>query len=382
MVMGSGRGRSRRFTAALLVLAFLSACGGDPPPPPPALKLPVVTIADAALPLALNYTARTRGEREVEVRARVSGILLRRYYREGEAIAAGARMFQIDPAPFAAEVRRAQGRLGVEQARYTAAELQWKRVQKLAASGFVSISGRDAAEAEYLGGKASVSAARADLDRARLDLSYTDVRAPISGVTGREARSEGSYVDATDDSARLTTITQSSRLDIEFSIPEDEARLIADTMAARPGSLAVKLAGTSGVALPRQARIDYISPRVDPDTGTVDVKAVYDNADGALSAGQFVRAEIAGMSSAQGAYIPVRAVLHSGTGPTVWVLDRNNKASIRPIVLGSSNGNMIRVAKGLTRGDRVVIDGILKLQPGAAVKPMPWKPKQGPASAP
>jgi membrane fusion protein (multidrug efflux system) len=377
----SGRDKTRRFSAALLVLAFLSACGGDPPPPP-ALKLPVLTISDQALPLALNYTARTRGEREVEVRARVSGILLRRYYREGEQIAAGARMFQIDPAPFAAEVRRAQGRLGVEQARFTAAELQWRRVEKLVASGFVSISGRDAAEAEYLGGKAAVSAARADLERARLDLGYTDVRAPISGVTGREARSEGSYVDATADSALLTTITQSSRLDIEFSIPEDEARLIGDALAARPGSLTVKLAGTSGVALPREARIDYISPRVNPDTGTVDLKAVYDNADGALSAGQFVRAEIAGLSSGEGAYIPVRAVLHSGSGPTVWVLDKSGKASIRPIVLGSGNGNMIRVAKGLGRGDRVVIDGILKLQPGAAVDPLPWKPQQGPAPAP
>lgn len=372
----------RRFPAVLLALTVLSACGGDPPPPPPGPKLPVLTISDQALPLTLNYTARTRGEREVEVRARVSGILLRRYYQEGEAIAAGARMFQIDPAPFVAEVRRAQGRLGVEQARYTAASLQWQRIEKLAASGFVSIRGRDSAEADYLGGKASVAAARADLDRARLDLGYTDVRAPIGGVTGREARSEGSYIDATDDSALLTTITQSNRLYIDFAMPEDETRLIGDAMAARPGSLAVKLAGNSGVPLPAQARIDYISPRVNLDTGTVDVKAVYDNADGALSAGQFVRAEIAGLSSAEGVYIPVRAVLHSNTGPTVWVLDKGNKASIRPIVLGSSNGNMIRVAKGLQRGDRVVIDGILKLQPGAAVTPTPWKAQQGPAPAP
>lgn len=372
MRTSAGKGQWGRWLG-LAGLCLLASCGDDAEAPPP-VPAPVVTLSQEALPLALNYTARTRGEREVEVRARVSGILLRRYYREGEAIAAGARMFQIDPAPFAAAVRSAQGRLDVERARLNAAASQWQRIDKLAGSGFVSIRGRDAAQADYIAGRAAVASARAELDRARLDLGYTDVRAPIGGMTGREARSEGSYVDATSDSALLTTITQSGRLYVDFAMPEDEARLLRDAVTARPGSVTVRLSGQTGSVLPQRARIEFVSSSVNSDTGTVDVKAVYENADGALAAGQFVRAELEGLSSAAGTYIPVRAVLHGATGATVWVLDKANKASIRPVRLGSSNGNLIRVLSGLDRGDRIVVDGILKLQPGARVKPLAWKP--------
>lgn len=365
--------RGRNLIAIFSASALLLSCGDEAAAPPP-VPAPVMALSTESLPLALNYTARASGEREVEVRARVSGILLRRYYREGEAISAGDRMFQIDPAPFAAAVRSAQGRLDVEQARLNAATLQWRRIEKLADSGFVSIRGRDAAEADYIAGKAAVASARAELDRARLDLGYTNVRAPIGGMTGREARSEGSYVDATSDSALLTTITQSRRLYIDFAMPEAEARLLRDAIATRPGSVAVKLSAQAGSVLPQRARIEFVSTSVNPDTGTVDVKAVYDNADGAMAAGQFVRAELEGLSTSEGTYIPVRAVLHGSTGASVWVLDKANKASRRPITLGLSNGNLIRVESGLKRGDRIVVDAITKLQPGMTVKPLPWKP--------
>lgn len=361
--------------AVAFAAALLAGCGEGQPAQPPPLKLPVLTVADRAMPLALNYSAQTRGEREVEVRARVSGILLRRFYREGEAIAAGAPMFRIDPAPFAAEVRSAQGRLGIEQARLAAAAQQWDRVRKLAQSGFVSIRGRDAAEADYIAGKAAVAAARAELDRARLDLGYTDVRAPIGGITGREARSEGSYVDATTDTALLTTITQSDRLYVDFALPEEEARMVREAWIRNPASVAVRLVTGAGKALDRRARIDFISSRVDPATGTVEIKAIYSNADGSLAAGQFVRAEIEGLTSASGAYVPVRAVLHGAEGPAVWVLDGQSKAAMRPVTLAESNGNLIRVIKGLRPGDRVVVDGILKLQPGAPVDPQTWQPQ-------
>lgn len=382
MVMGrSFREAGLGKALAAGALAMLGACGEEPAAPPP-LPAPVITLSESSLPLALSYTARTRGEREVEVRARVSGILLRRTYQEGAPIAAGQRMFQIDPAPFAAQVRSARGRLDVEQARLNAAELQWRRIEKLAQSGFVSIRGRDSAQADFIAGKAAVAAARAELDRARLDLAYADVRAPISGTTGREARSEGSYVDATGESALLTTITQAGRLYIDFAIPGEEARMLREELAARPGGVGVRLSQSDGTSLPRRARIEFVSTTIGADTGTVDVKAAYDNRDGSLAAGQFLKAELEGLSSTQGTYIPQRAVLHGGTGPMVWVLDKANKASIRPIALGSSNGNMIRVTKGLKRGERVVVDAILKLQPGAEVKPLPWKPAAANAPLP
>lgn len=354
-----------------------AACGDSSPPAPEAIELPVVTVDDKPQPLLLAYTARTQGERQVEVRARVSGILQRRYYREGEPVRQGDRLFLIDPAPFAAEVRSAQGRLGVEQARLNATTRHWHRIEKLAERGFASGRARDDAEADYRAGQASVTAARAELARAQLDLGYTSVRAPISGITGREARSEGSLVDAAGESALLTTITQSDRLQIHFAMPDEEARMVRDALQGRsgddPANVRVRLVPEGGAALADTAAIDFISTTVNPDTGTVDARASFANGAGALSAGQFVRAEITGIASRSGTYVPARAVMHGADGPFVWIIDPKGGAQIRPVTLGLGNGNLLHVAKGLRKGDRVIVDGVLKLQPGMKVKPE--KPK-------
>lgn len=365
--------RNARMRSGLPFLLLLTACGGSSDDAQQAVELPIVTVDDKPQPLLLAYTARTQGERQVEVRARVSGILQRRYYREGEPVRQGDRLFLIDPAPFAAEVRSAQGRLGVEQARLNATTRHWRRIEQLAERGFASGRARDDAEADYKAGQASVNAARAELARAQLDLGYTSVRAPISGMTGREARSEGSLVDATGESALLTTITQSDRLQIHFAMPDEEARMVREALAADPGTVRVRLVPEGGSALADMATIDFISTTVNPNTGTVDARATFANGAGALSAGQFVRAEITGIASRSGAYVPARAVMHGADGPFVWIIDRKGGAQIRAVTLGLANGNLMHVAKGLRKGDRVIVDGVLKLQPGMAVKPE--KPK-------
>ena len=351
------------------LLLLLAACGDLTEAAQDPVELPVVVVDEKPRPLSLTYTARTQGERQVEVRARVSGILQRRYYREGEAVRAGDPLFLIDPAPFEAEVRSAAGRLGIEQARLNATSRNWRRIEKLAERGFASSGSRDDAEAEYKASLASVATARADLARAQLDLDYTSVRAPIGGITGREARSEGSLVDATDDSALLTTITQADRLQIHFAMPDEEAKLVRAAQQQPTGNVRVKLVSAGGAVMAETARIDFISTTVNPNTGTVDVRATLDNSTGTLSAGQFVRAEITGIISHSGAYVPARAVMHGADGPFVWIIDRVGGAQMRPITLGISNGNLMHVAKGLRRGDRVIVDGVLKLQPGMPVKP-------------
>lgn len=372
------------FLPVIPLSLLLAACGDSSEAAPDPVELPVVVVDDKPQPLLLTYTARTQGERQVEVRARVSGILQRRYYREGEAVREGDRLFLIDPAPFAAEVRSAQGRLGVEQARLNAATRHWHRVEKLAERGFASGRSRDDAEAEYRASMASVAAARAELARAQLDLGYTSVRAPIGGITGREARSEGSLVDAAGESALLTTITQADRLQIHFAMPDEEARLVRAALQDDPGNVRVRLVPENGGVLADTAGIDFISTTVNPNTGTVDARATFDNGAGALSAGQFIRAEITGITSRSGAYVPARAVMHGAEGPFVWIIDQKGGAQMRPVTLGLGNGNLMHIAKGLRRGDRVIVDGVLKLQPGTPVKPEqpPQQPKAKPAQPP
>lgn len=357
-------------------LVLLSACSKptEPPAPPP-VEVSVVEVAGGAQPLHLAYSARTRGIREVEVRARVSGILERRYYRQGDRVSAGDPMFRIDPLPSAAVMRSAQGRLGMENARLKEATLRHDRVTKLHDRGFVSGANRDLAAADYAAAQSSTAAARADLDRARLDLSFTQVRAPISGITGTEARSEGSLVDAAlADSSLLTTITQTDSLYVDFAMPEQEARSVRALMAG--GKVSVRLLASGSGAVIGTAPVTFVDTRVNMDTGTVDVRATLDNKDGRLSPGQFVRAEIADMKAPAGIYVPARAVSHGTDGPFVWKIDAKNVAHMQPVTLGTPVGNFVAVTKGVAPGDRVVVEGVLKLQPGAAVHAVKVAPDQ------
>src|SRR5262245_21843642 len=213
--------RGRLIAACICALLLLSACDHDElATTPPAQQVNVVRVKVKALPLDLEYSARTRGVREVEVRARVSGILLKRYYRQGEAVSANALLFKIDPVPFAQEVERLRGLEQVESARLAEATAQRDRVLALYPKGFVSSHDRDIAIAAHASAAAAVQAAQAALREAKLNLSYTDVRAPIAGMTGYEWRSEGSLVEDGEDSSLLTTIVQTDRMYVDFAVPE------------------------------------------------------------------------------------------------------------------------------------------------------------------
>ena len=351
----------------VLIAALLAVGCSEAVPPPPPVEVSIVRIDGGSQPLNLSYSARIRGTREIEVRARVSGILERRYYQPGETVAAGARLFRIDPAPHAAAVRSAHGQLGTHLARLREAEAQRTRVAALFGRGFVSGRNRDQAEADHAEARAAVAAARAELDKARLDLSYTEVRAPISGSTGLETRSEGSLIDAAlEESSLLTTITQTANLYVDFAIPEREAQSVRAAMAK--GSVLVRLYPTGSTKPLATAPITFLDTRLNLDTGTVDARATLPNLGGRLSPGQFVRAELADMAAPPGVYVPAKAVNHGADGTFVWKIDKQDKAQIQPVTLGEPLGNAVRIDKGLAKGDRVVTEGVLKLMPGAAVR--------------
>lgn len=355
-------------TAAVIAAAALSGCGhGDAPPAPPPAEVNVITVAVKPMPLELKYTARTRGEREVEVHARVSGILEKRYYREGERVEANALLFRIDQAPFAAEVARLRGLESVEKARLIEATAQRDRILALSDKGVVSKRDRDAAVASYATAYASAEAAKGALRQAELNLSYTQVRAPIAGITGRESRSEGSLVDANGPSSLLTTIVQGDRLYVDFALPENEADVVRAAM--KKGPVIVRLAPGGKVEIAQTAKLEFLDTRIDADSGTVPARALLDNKEARLAPGQFVLARIDGLASAPAIFIPARAVLNTPDGALVWALDQDNKVQPRPLKLGDTVGNLVEVEEGLSAGDRVIVDGILKVQPGAPVKP-------------
>ena len=369
---------------ALISCAALLACGAPPAPqaPPPA-DVGSLEIHPQSLQLALEHAAQLRGVREVEVRARVSGILLKRMYREGSRVRENDLLFKIDPAPFQAQVAKARADLGVQQANLKQALRERDRILPLYDQKLVSLRDRDAAIASYESANAAEASTQAALRTAELDLSYTDVRAPIAGLTSREVRSEGSLVTAGSDSSLLTHIVQADRLYVQFSMPESEAESLRAAVNGAEGSkVNVRVLNAQGVTLAENAQIEFMSPSIGDQTGTVDVRAVLDNKSDSLLPGQVVRARIEGVNIAGAFVIPKRALMHGAQGSFVWAIGTDNKVSPRPVQVGISSGNNVAVTKGLAAGDRIVVDGILKVQPGALVKATPVPVEGAAAPAP
>ncbi|HEU4617483.1 MAG TPA: efflux RND transporter periplasmic adaptor subunit [Gammaproteobacteria bacterium] len=377
----SAGGRLWGFVLGAALTAALAACK-EPAAQfvPPPVSVGVLEVRPRDLPLVLEYPAQLRGVREVEVRARVSGILLKRHYREGSRVEAGDLLFSIDPEPFRAEAARARAQLGVQKVNLDQARRERDRVLPLFERKLASAAERDAAVAAYESAEAAVRVAEAALQTAELNLSYTEVRAPIGGLTSREVRSEGSLVNAADDSALLTHIVQTDPLYVEFAIPGGDAELLREEEQAGSGAAPfVRVVDASGKPIGDEAKIEFVSPRIDDQTGTVDVRAVLSNPDGALLPGRIVRARIEGIAVHDALVVPKRALMHGAEGPFVWTVGEDGKAAPRPVQPGASSGNYVALASGVSPGERIVVDGILKVQPGGAVAASPVALEDAPA---
>jgi membrane fusion protein, multidrug efflux system len=368
--------------AASLSLSILMGCGKEPEQQaPPPVEVGAVEVQPQSLALTLEHAAQLRGVREVEVRARVSGILLKRMYQEGSRVKEGDLLFRIDPAPFAAQVARARAELGVQQANLQQARRERDRIVPLYEQKLISLRDRDTAIAADESAVALVAAAEAALKSAELDLSYTNVRAPISGLTSREARSEGSLVTAGGESSLLTYIVQADQLYVQFAVPQAEAASLT-TANKGEGQVTVDVLDTAGEVLAEGARVEFISPAVGNQTGTVEVRAVLTNTNRELLPGQVVRARVKGVNLANTLVIPKRAVMHGVQGSFVWLIGAGDKVEFRPVQLGVTAGNSVAVATGLQAGERIVVDGILKVQPGAVVKGVPLASDGPPQNSP
>lgn len=354
----------------LALSGLLAACGGkQAEPPPPAPEVAVQTVGQEAVPLDLTYTARTVGSREVEVRARVGGILLKRRFEEGSRVREGQPMFLIDPEPIRARLASARAEVAVAKARLDEARRQNERVLPLFEKNAVSQSRRDEAVSAFEVAQANLSSAEAALRTAQLDLEYSDVRAPIAGLTSREMVSEGSLISTDQNASLLTKIVQVDPLYVEFSVPEAEASLLRNSLApaSKKAAPIVKLLLDDGKEYPEAAKLTFIDNAVDLQSGTVRVRAVLSNPAAQLIPGQFIRARVEGVTLANVVAIPRKAVMSSAQGRFVWVVAAAEKVEMRPVQVGRSIGNNIIVTSGLAFGDRYVVEGVLKLQPGIQV---------------
>ncbi|HEX4953455.1 MAG TPA: efflux RND transporter periplasmic adaptor subunit [Thermoanaerobaculia bacterium] len=368
--------------AAFLLAAasLLAACGGAsqetpagaPAAPPPA-QVTVVEVVPRTVPVPYELTGRMEGSREVEIRARVSGILLERTYAEGRPVAKGQTLFVIDPAPYRAEVQAAEAKLEEEKAKVARAEREVRRLEPLLAARAASQRDYDNAVSEAELANATLLSAQARLDQAKLDLAYTRVEAPISGLSSRAEHSEGSLVEP-GDNGLLTRISQVKPIWVRFSVPDQTLLSLRKAIAAKtvtsPGTnqLEVELVLADGTVHGERGQVNFSDSMVDSQTGSVDLRAELANAAGDLLPGQFVRVRLLGIERPGAILVPQRSVQQGQEGKFVFVVGAGGTAEVRPITVGSWLGQDWVVESGLAAGERVIVDGAVKVQPGAPVE--------------
>ncbi len=364
----------------LLVAAFtccaLNGAGavhaqGAPGMPPP--EVTVVEVQAGQVPLTYEYAARVAASREVEVRAQVGGILLKRDYNEGAPVEAGDVLFEIDPRIYEAELAKARAQQQQAEAQLAQAERDVDRTTRLAASGSgTQLAKDDALSARDLA-RAAVAVAQAEVQMAALNLGYTKVVAPIGGVTSLEQVPEGSLIGTTGDASLLTRITQRDPIHINFSVSESElaevrALLEAQGVWDRAGDVVrVKIVFGDGRVYPLEGVIDFASSGLDVETGTMRIRAVVKNPEHRLLPGQFVRAIVTGIVLKDAIVVPQAAVSQGPQGQFVYTVDSEGLAEIRPIELGRETAAGWIVKSGLAPGDRLITEGIVKVRPGAPV---------------
>lgn len=363
---------SRR-ALALACAAILSACGSgeQQAPPPPAVK--VYTVKPVEIPRIVELPGRVQAIRTSEVRARVDGIIERRLYQEGTDVKAGDKLFLIDPREMQAAYDQATGALSRAQATARNASQVVERYKPLVDKEAISKQEYDAAVAASAQAEADVVSAQAAVERATLDLDYATVTAPLDGRAGRAQVTEGALVKASE-ATLLTTIEQLDPIYVNFTqSSSDLLKLRRDIEEGKVKSLPlnrirVTLTLEDGSVYEKEGHLNFLDMAVDSSTGSVSVRAEFENPRRLLLPGQFVRAKVEGSVIENGIVVPQRAVQLKPEGATVLVVGKNNVVESRPVKLSMLHGTAWAVESGLKPGDKVITDGVQHVKVGAPVR--------------
>lgn len=350
---------------------LLVACGGNEssqqaPRMDAAIAVTFIAVEPIHMPASLETIAQTEGAKEIEIRPRVGGILLKRLYVEGAAVQAGQSLFQIDPEPFQNTLAEARALLNEQNVRVMRAKSDENRQRQLLAENFVSQRAYDLAKADLAIAEAALQAAKTRVRQAELNLSYTTVKAPVNGMTGRALFSEGSLISA--NSSLLTTLTQLSPIWVRFSFSDNEVARLGSHLNER-NIHSVTMILPDGSEYPQAGKINFAASKIDPLLGTQLLRATFENSAQRILPGQFVRVRVTAGEPRNVYVVPQVAVLTSDLGRYVYVINADNTVAQRPVSVGDWIGKDWIILDGLHTGDRVVIDNMIKLMPGKIVDP-------------
>lgn len=366
-----------RCAGATLLALIIGGCSHSAPPAPLTPEVGVVTARATDIPVTRNYPGRLAATLTAQVRARVTGIVLKRVYKEGSDVKAGDVLFRIDPAPLEATLRAAQGQLGQAEATAHDAALKATRSKQIGARGLLARQDVDDAVAAAAQAVAAVESARANVENARISLGYATVAAPISGRAGIANVTQGALVSPTDTNP-LTTVQVIDPIYANFSEPMAEmerlrtAEKSGGLKLTAPDKAQVQIVLPDGSVYAHAGSLDFTDLAVDPTTGAVDLRALIPNPDHTLLPGMFVKVRLTLATLHNAFLLPQVSIQRGNQGAYVYVVGADNKVARNPVDLGEQHGADWIVRGGIAPGAKVLVSGIQKAQPGEKVEPVPY----------
>jgi len=361
---------------SVLLIGFLlfSLVGCQKPPEqsgmPPNFVLPVTMLESipVSMPITAEAVGQTEGAKEVEIRPRVGGILLKRKYNEGSPVKAGQILFNIDPEPYKIALNQARAQYNQSLARAEQAKREKKRLESLIESQSISQREFDNATSDESITVAALGQSQANLRQAELNLSYTNVTAPVDGISGRFQFSEGALISA--NTSLLTTLAQVNPIWVRFSFSDNELKQLGGALNEK-NVQEVSITLSDGSEYPKKGKINFAASEINPSLGTQELRATFENNERQILPGQFVRVRVTTGKKDGVFLLPQLAVLNSDQGKFVFVVNEKNQATPRPVVAGEWKGKDWVILSGLQAGDKVIIDNLIKVRPGMPVTNMP-----------
>ncbi len=357
------------------------ACHKPAPPPKPVVEVAFQTVTQASTVLTTELPGRTRAYLVAEIRPQVNGLIKKRLFQEGSNVKAGSTLYQIDPAPYQAALDQAKASLDVAESQLPSIRSRAERLQSLVKLNAVGQQEAEEAQANNQKAIAGIALAKAAYQSARINLSYTPIKAPISGRIGVSNVTVGAMVTA----YQATVLATIQQLDpIYVDVTQSSAELLRLRRSLDKGLLKksdetsrkVKLMLEDGTAYPLAGNLQFRDVTVNPATGAVTLRIVFPNPDDVLLPGMFVRAIVEEGVNERAILVMQEAVSRDTKGnPMVLVVDKSEKVEARPVVVDRAIGNQWLIASGLAPGDRVIVEGMQKARPGVAVKAVPFTPK-------
>ncbi len=388
MISVTGRGVAAGCRLMLLAALLVGSCdkpdeqADAPPPPPPAVS--VIAVERKDVTQATAFVGRAVATDQVELRARVQGFLQKRLFTEGQKVAAGDLLFVIEPEPFQAAVAQAEADLASAQADADNASLQLERAEELVKKGNIPVATRDDRAAAAAMASARVQERQASLQVAKINLTYTEIRAPIDGRIGLAKYSEGNLVGP--DSGTIATIVSLDPIYVTFQVSQREileAQRHLSAADADTASYVVRLTLPDGSLYPHPGKVNFLDIQVDQGTDTATVRAEFPNPEQFLTDGGFVDVSIERGKPTPSLLIPQAAIQADQVGPFALVVTSEKKVEVRRLTIGRASGPDVVVEQGLNEGDLVIVEGIQKVRPGSVVEPttMPSSTPVPPATA-